>query len=265
MSSNKKMKRNYKLKKPLIHNYEPEIKKKIHFSDHHKGSTLELSEDHLTVAGDKGYRSISANYSIIEGSYYFELKVEKHNKFEDSYRLNSININEISRIEPHFRIGVATLNHDKEISLGSDIFSYAYKDIDGSIVHNGVKKPYGEKYGDGDIIGCLLHMKPPKPKFKRSEEKDEKENKIEINNGSRLYFFKNGILQGEAFSNLLEGFYYATVSLYMGAKATANFGPEFTFPPSGEDFESLPEEIRDFKSYSVIANEPKLYEDIQFL
>ena len=72
-----------------------------------------------------------------------------------------------------------------------------------------------------------------------------------------MYFCKNGILQGEAFSNLLEGFYHATISLYMGAKVTANFCSEFTFPPSGEDFEWLFEEIRDFKPYSVIANEPK--------
>jgi len=79
-----------------------------------------------------------------------------------------------------------------------------------------------------------------------------------------MYFFKNGKLLGEAYSDLTEGFYYATVSLYMGAKVRANFGPDFDFEPKGEDFEMLPGDIKEFKPYSVIAHEEKMYEDIHF-
>lgn len=49
--------------------------------------------------------------------------------------------------------------------------------------------------------------------------------------GSKMLFFKNGINQGVSFSDLYAGIYYPSVSLYMGANVTANFGPDFKYPP----------------------------------
>lgn len=45
--------------------------------------------------------------------------------------------------------------------------------------------------------------------------------------GSSISFAKNGKCLGEAFVELAEGNYFPTISLYMGATATFNFGPDF--------------------------------------
>jgi len=263
---NKKLKpTKSKIKRPISQFPDLEVEKKIHLSISHKGNAVELSEDLFTATGYKGYRSVTANSPITEGSYYFEVKIETPSLIEEEFKFNSVNVNEISRIEPHVRIGIATILFDKEISLGSDSHSYAYKDIDGSIIHKGIRTPYGEKFGVGDVVGVLLHMKPPKPKFPSMDDgPDRTKPKLEINEGSQLYFFLNGKPQGEAFSDLHDGFYYATVSLYMGAKVKMNFGPDFELLPSSEDLGQLPEELKDIKAYSVIANEPRLYEDVSF-
>ena len=48
--------------------------------------------------------------------------------------------------------------------------------------------------------------------------------------GSEIIFFKNGISQGVAFTDIEEGNYYPAVSLFMGAQCDLNFGPDFKFP-----------------------------------
>lgn len=222
--------------------------KRVHLSLTERGSNLRVSQDLDSVTGYKGYRSIVANYPIIEGTYYFEARVEKSNLPPP-----------FKGVESHLRIGIATKAFDKEISLGSDSNSYAYKSIDGCVVHQGFKTKYAEKYNEGDIIGCLVHMKPPKPKVRNQEL--NKNAVPEINEGSKLIFFKNGKYLGVAFQDLKEGFYFAAVSLYMNSKVKMNFGPEFEKPPSLTD---LPEELHKYKPYSVIATEPTLYKDIEF-
>jgi hypothetical protein len=227
---------------------EQPLEKRVHLSLSDKGGSLKLSQDFNSVTGSKGYRSIIANYPIIEGTYYFEAKVEKSNIPPP-----------FSNIDPQLRIGIATKTFDREISLGSDQNSYGYKSIDGCAIHQGIKTKYSEKYGEGDVIGCLVHMKPPKPKVRNQEF-----NKIaqpEVNEGSKLIFFKNGKCLGTAFQDLKEGFYFAAISLYMNAKVRMNFGPEFEKPPV---LNELPEELHKYKPYSAIATEPTLYKDIEF-
>jgi len=48
---------------------------------------------------------------------------------------------------------------------------------------------------------------------------------------ARISFFKNGKFQGYAFEDIWCGTYYPAASFYYGGCATANFGPEFRFPP----------------------------------
>lgn len=44
--------------------------------------------------------------------------------------------------------------------------------------------------------------------------------------------FKNGESQGVMFSDVYEGEYFPTASLYYGATVTMNFGPDFKYQPS---------------------------------
>jgi len=65
--------------------------------------------------------------------------------------------------------------------------------------------------------------------------------------GGKIIFYKNGVNQGVAFTNVYEGNYYAAISLYYGATVSANFGPTFIHPPTDSPVkwkpltESIPE------------------------
>ena len=48
---------------------------------------------------------------------------------------------------------------------------------------------------------------------------------------ARISFFKNGKFQGYAFEDIWCGTYYPAASFYYGGCATANFGPDFRYPP----------------------------------
>jgi Set1/Ash2 histone methyltransferase complex subunit ASH2 len=226
---------------------EPIPEKKVQFCQLKKAPNLKLSQDNMTVSGAKGHNSVIANYPMIEGTYYFEVKIEK---------ANSPNL--FTGVEPQIRIGVAAKEFDREISLGSDDNSYAYKSVDGYRIHKGFKDIYGERYSEGDVIGCLIHMEPLKPKTQAENGKSQKE----INEGSKIIFFKNGVYQGIAFENLVETFYYAGVSLYMNAKARINFGPEFEVGPELSNISGIT--IDDIKPYSQIPFEKQKYRDIDF-
>ena len=56
------------------------------------------------------------NHPICEGSYYFEVKILKNERLNAS----------LPNINPHVRVGLATINFNKEIVLGADSFSYSY-------------------------------------------------------------------------------------------------------------------------------------------
>lgn len=69
------------------------------------------------------------------------------------------------------------------------------------------------------------------------EDKDniqESLNKLKPLPGSKMYFFKNGECQGEAFSDIYEGCYYPSISLHKNITVSVNFGPNFKHPPSGD-------------------------------
>ena len=47
---------------------------------------------------------------------------------------------------------------------------------------------------------------------------------LEISDGSFIEFYKNGHKQSEIFQDIWEADYFASVSLYMNAKVSVNFG-----------------------------------------
>jgi hypothetical protein len=106
----------------------------------HSGSTLTLS--HLTVQGHKGYSTCLLNHPICEGSFYFEVRIEKSSKGQPFRKW----------VQPHVRVGVASRMQEKEVVLGFDANGYAFGDT-GNVYHEGIKTPYGCQYNIDDIIG----------------------------------------------------------------------------------------------------------------
>lgn len=50
--------------------------------------------------------------------------------------------------------------------------------------------------------------------------------------GSKIMFFKNGVCQGVAFSDIYGGSYYPALSLHKSATVSVNFGPNFKCRPT---------------------------------
>ncbi|KAK1315951.1 hypothetical protein QJS10_CPA05g00837 [Acorus calamus] len=204
----------------------------------YKAEKVELSEDRLTAGSVKGYRMVRATRGVSEGAWYFEIKI---------LRLGETG---------HTRLGWTTIKGDLQAPVGYDGNSFGYRDIDGSKVHKALREKYGEVgYGEGDVIGFYINLpegnlfapKPPRTvwiKGQRYLNSDEgKDNPPKVVPESEILFFKNGVCQGVAFSELFGGCYYPAASMYTlpnqpNCEVRFNFGPDFEFFP--QDFITRP-------------------------
>ncbi|CAL5423741.1 unnamed protein product [Camellia sinensis] len=213
---------------------------KICLSKVSKAEKVDLSEDRLTAASIKGYTMVRATRGVVDGAWYFEIKV--------------VNLGETG----HTRFGWSTEKGDLQAPVGYDGNSYGYRDIDGTKVHKALREKYGDEgYVEGDVIGFYINLPggslcaPKQPNlvwYKRQkhfymEDGNEDPPKVVPGAGSEISFFKNGICQGVAFQDLCGGRYYPAASMYTlpnqpKCVVKFNFGPDFEFFP--EDFGSRP-------------------------
>ncbi|KAH0776895.1 hypothetical protein KY290_008306 [Solanum tuberosum] len=207
---------------------------KICLSKVYKAEKVDVSEDRLTAGSTKGYRMVRATRGVLEGAWYFEIKVVK---LGDT---------------GHTRLGWSTDKGDLQAPVGYDGNSFGYRDIDGSKIHKALREKYGEEgYGEGDVIGLYINLpegaqyapKPPRLVWYKGQRymcaADPKEDPPKIIPGSEISFFKNGVCQGVAFKDLYGGRYYPAASMYTlpdqpNCTVKFNFGPDFECFP--EDF-----------------------------
>lgn len=211
---------------------------KICLSKIYKAEKVELSDDRLSAGSTKGYRMVRATRGVVEGAWYFEIKV---------VRLGE---------SGHTRLGWSTEKGDLQAPVGYDGNSFGYRDIDGSKVHKALREKYGEEgYKEGDVIGFYINLPEggsyaPKPAHlvlykgqRYACAPDTKEEAPKVVPGSEISFFKNGVCQGVAFKDLYGGRYYPAASMYTlpsqpNCVVKFNFGPDFEFFP--EDFNGRP-------------------------
>lgn len=214
----------------------PEMK--ICLSKVYKAEKVELSEDRLSAGSTKGYRMVRATRGVVEGAWYFEIKV---------VRLGE---------SGHTRLGWTMEKGDLQAPVGYDGNSFGYRDIDGSKIHKALRENYGDEgYGEGDVIGFYINL-PDGDKFAPKNQNlvwykgqryaynpDAKEDPPKVVPGSEISFFKNGVCQGVAFKDLYGGRYYPAASMYtlpheQNCTVKFNFGPDFEFFP--HDFNERP-------------------------
>ncbi|XP_042514153.1 protein TRAUCO-like [Macadamia integrifolia] len=210
---------------------------KICLSKVYKAEKVELSDDRMSAGSSKGYRMVRATRGVVEGAWYFEIKVSKLGE------------------TGHTRLGWSTEKGDLQAPVGYDGNSFGYRDIDGSKIHKALREKYGEGYVEGDVIGCYINLpdgalyapKPPNFVFYKGQKyacaPDGKEDPPKVVPGSEISFFKNGVCQGVAFKDLYGGRYYPGASMYTlpnqpNCVVRFNFGPEFECFP--QDFEGRP-------------------------
>ncbi|CAN8288296.1 unnamed protein product [Cochlearia groenlandica] len=200
----------------------------------YKAEKVEISEDRLTAESSKGYRMVRATRGVVEGAWYFEIKV--------------VNLGETG----HTRLGWSNDKGELQAPVGYDGNSFGFRDIDGCKIHKASREKYAEEgYKEGDVIGFYINLpdgesfapKPPHYVWYKGQRyicaPDTKEEPPKAVPGSEISFFKNGVCQGVAFKDLFGGRYYPAASMYTlpdqsNCAVKFNFGPDFEFYP--EDF-----------------------------
>ncbi|CAL0329365.1 unnamed protein product [Lupinus luteus] len=204
----------------------------------YKAEKVELSDDRMSAGSTKGYRMVRATRGVVEGAWYFEIKIVKLGE------------------SGHTRLGWSTERGDLQAPVGFDGNSFGYRDIDGSKIHKALREKYGEEgYKEGDVIGFYINLpdgekyapKAPHLVWYKGQRyvcgQDSKEDPATVVPGSEISFFKNGVCQGVAFKDLYGGRYYPAASMYTlpnepNCTVKFNFGPDFEFFP--EDFNERP-------------------------
>jgi hypothetical protein len=166
----------------------------------------------------------------------------------------------------HLRLGFSTTTLDTQTPVGFSDLSYAYRDLNGTKVCNSIVENYGNSFKPGDVIGCFLYFPPDTstvdmttlvhlPPIPRTGCIDNdlqtqiydhqyKLTQVGARMNSFIEFFKNGISQGIAFTEIPVETFFPTISLYNYATTTVNFGPDFAFPPqkySSDIFVKVPQ------------------------
>lgn len=107
----------------------------------YKAEKVEVSEDRMSAGSTKGYRMVRATRGVVQGAWYFEIRV--------------VNLGETG----HTRLGWSTEKGDLQAPVGYDGNSFGYRDIDGSKVHKALREKYGEEgYKEGDVIGFYINL-----------------------------------------------------------------------------------------------------------
>ncbi|XP_059169038.1 set1/Ash2 histone methyltransferase complex subunit ASH2-like isoform X2 [Physella acuta] len=212
---------------------------------HDRAPQLKVSDDRLTVTGEKGYSMIRASHGVNHGNWYFEVQVVDMQN------------------EAASRIGWSLSLGNLQAPCGYDKFSYSWRSRKGTVFHQSRGYHYHDGgYGEGDVLGFYLSLPNPENlelllpqtfkerplvKFKSHlyfEDKDnvsETEKTLKPAKGSKMMMYKNGKCAGVAFSDVFEGTYYPAVSLFRNTVVTVNFGPKFKYPPKGMDYTPMSE------------------------
>uniref|UniRef100_A0A672M7X4 Set1/Ash2 histone methyltransferase complex subunit ASH2 n=1 Tax=Sinocyclocheilus grahami TaxID=75366 RepID=A0A672M7X4_SINGR len=201
---------------------------------HDRAPQLKISDDRLTVTGEKGYSMVRASHGVRKGAWYFEVTVDEMPQ------------------DTAARLGWSQPLGNLQAPLGYDKFSYSWRSKKGTRFHQSIGKHYSDSYGQGDILGFYIELPDDTEtakalpdtykdkaliKFKSYlyfEEKDyvdKAEKSLKPTSSSRIIFFKNGVNQGVAYEDLYEGMYYPAISLYKSCTVSVNFGPHFKYPP----------------------------------
>ncbi|CAD6254871.1 unnamed protein product [Miscanthus lutarioriparius] len=213
----------------------------------YKSKRIELSDDRVSAASNKGYRMVRATHGVTSGTWSFEVK--------------------IVHLGPtgHTRLGWATNWADIETPVGYDAYGFGYRDIDGAKVTKAWRDKYADEgYGEGDALGFYIYLpngeqyepKQPNKGMPLHVQVPKKTQKtpdpvpggfeypmVLAHAGSEICYFKNGLCQGSAFEDIPGGRYYPAASMYTepgnpNCIIKFNFGPNFEFLP--QDFGGLP-------------------------
>jgi Set1/Ash2 histone methyltransferase complex subunit ASH2 len=125
--------------KPLPgHLYRIFLESKVSMALHDRAPQLKLSEDRLSVTGEKGYSMVRATHGVSKGAWYFEATVKE--------KPNSSAL----------RIGWAQPLANLQAPCGYDKFSYSWRSRKGTVFHDSHGKTYSRLMLKSEEVGCDL-------------------------------------------------------------------------------------------------------------
>lgn len=188
-------------------------------------------DESFAVRGFKGFRSVRATHGVVEGDWYFQVRILDFDA------------------PGNVRVGWSTRRADVGAPVGFDKYGYAIRDKTGELVHNAQLYSYGESFTCGDVIGCRLRLPSAignkvKNKIAEASTKWLEHQHCDMSiipppdcdaklHRASIEFFKNGTSlgipkqlahRGEC-GPLRAGAYYPTVSVFKNGCARAEFGP----------------------------------------
>ncbi|XP_006860023.1 PREDICTED: set1/Ash2 histone methyltransferase complex subunit ASH2 isoform X2 [Chrysochloris asiatica] len=168
---------------------------------HDRAPQLKISDDRLTVIGEKGYSMVRASHGVRKGSWYFEITVDEMPP------------------DTAARLGWSQPLGNLQAPLGYDKFSYSWRSKKGTKFHQSIGKHYSSGYGQGDVLGFYINL--PEDTETAKSLPDTYKDKALIKFKSYLYFEEKDFVDKAEKS--LKQTPHSEVSI--------NFGPCFKYPP----------------------------------
>ena len=200
----------------------------------HPEFKLDIDKEKVfNLKSKKGHYTYYTTKIFSKGIFYFEVKITNIN-FDMMAYIKSKNggssikklyyeerIKNINKYVPTVRIGIIKNGNDYEIPIGSLKNSYSYRSKDGFLLKEGKYIKGNPSFKTGDIIGCLIHLKPPKPKFLMGIKSED----INLDDKCYMNFYINGQELPYKIEDIKEGDYHLGITLYNFAEAKIIFDP----------------------------------------
>uniref|UniRef100_A0A671Q680 Set1/Ash2 histone methyltransferase complex subunit ASH2 n=1 Tax=Sinocyclocheilus anshuiensis TaxID=1608454 RepID=A0A671Q680_9TELE len=177
---------------------------------HDRAPQLKISDDRLTVTGEKGYSMVRASHGVRKGAWYFEVTVDEMPP------------------DTAARLGWSQPLGNLQAPLGYDKFSYSWRSKKGTRFHQSIGKHYSDSYGQGDILGFYIELP------------DDTETAKALNSSPK----NENLLRNVALHHLLTNGCSAVGSIIMDYgllfwPVSVNFGPHFRYPSKDIKFQPM--------------------------
>lgn len=128
---------------------------------------LKISDDRLTVIGEKGYSMVRASHGVRKGAWYFEISMDEMPP-DTAARLGwsqplgkqfcKIFLSRCSCYTPCVHDEAFVSAGNLQAPLGYDKFSYSWRSKKGTKFHQSIGKHYSSGYGQGDVLGFYISL-----------------------------------------------------------------------------------------------------------
>uniref|UniRef100_A0A8C1WI88 Ash2 like, histone lysine methyltransferase complex subunit n=1 Tax=Cyprinus carpio TaxID=7962 RepID=A0A8C1WI88_CYPCA len=176
---------------------------------HDRAPQLKISDDRLTVTGEKGYSMVRASHGVRKGAWYFEVTVDEMPQ------------------DTAARLGWSQPLGNLQAPLGYDKFSYSWRSKKGTRFHQSIGKHYSDSYGQGDILGFFIELPDGTETAKALP--DTYKDKALIKFKSYLYFEEKDYVDKAEKS----------LKPTSPSRVSVNFGPHFKYPPKDIKYQPM--------------------------